>query len=155
SVINYGQISAGPGGSAFLIAKRVENHGTISAPEGNIGLYAGKDVLISERPDGRGLSARVRLPEGSVDNTGKLIADACTIAMQAQVVNQGGIVQANSVRERNGVIELFASEEVNLAAGSSIQAKGDDHGVSAGGQVVIKSDGSFKDNSASSISVAG
>jgi len=155
SIINYGQINAGPGGSAFLIAKRVENHGTITAPEGNIGLYAGKDVLISERPDGRGLSARVHLPEGSVDNTGKLIADAGTIALHADVVNQGGLIQANSIRERNGVIELVAGEAVNLAAGSSIQAKGDDHNVSPGGQILIKSDGAFADNSASTISVAG
>src|SRR5258708_27281347 len=122
SIINYGQISAGPGGSAFLIAERVGNHGTITAPEGNIGLYAGQDVLISERPEGRGLSARVRLPEGSVDNTGKLIADAGTIALHAEVVNQGGIIQANSIRERNGISQLVASEALKLGASSLIQA---------------------------------
>src|SRR5262249_49355578 len=63
SIINYGQISIANGGSAFLIAHEVENHGSITAPEGQIGLYAGKQVLISQRPDGRGLSAQVTLPE--------------------------------------------------------------------------------------------
>src|SRR5262249_34958453 len=106
SIINYGQINTDKGGSVFLLSHNIENHGTINAPEGNIGLYAGKEVLISDRPDGRGLSARVTLPEGSVDNTGKLIADAGTIALHAEVVNQGGLIQANSAREVNGIIEL-------------------------------------------------
>src|SRR5271157_3873231 len=91
SVINYGQISAGPGGSVYLIARNVENHGAISAPGGNIGLYAGQQVLVSEQPDGRGLSAHVRLPQGAVDNQGRLVADAGSIMLQAEVVNQGGL----------------------------------------------------------------
>src|SRR2546423_1521132 len=110
SIINYGEIKAQAGGSIFLISERVENHGTISAPGGSIGLYAGKEVLISERPDGRGVSASVKLPQGSVDNTGKLIADAGTIALHAQVVNQNGFVQANAVRQHNGMVELIATD---------------------------------------------
>ena len=155
SIINYGQINLSRGGSAFLIAHDVQNHGTITAPEGDIGLYAGKQILISDRPDGRGLSANVTLPDGSVDNSGKLIADAGTIAMRAQVVNQGGLVQANSVREVNGTIELVASDTVNLAPNSVLQAKGDSQGTSAGGSVVIKSDNSFTDQPGSIINVAG
>src|SRR5438477_5772447 len=54
----------------------------------------------------------------SSDLTGKIIADAGTIAMHAQVVNQNGLVQANSVRQRNGVIELVATEELNLGSES-------------------------------------
>src|SRR4029077_19010426 len=92
---------------------------------GKIGLYAGQEVLISERSDGRGLSAQVKLPEGSINNSGSLIADAGTIAMRAQVVNQGGLVQANSVRQANGVIELVASDSLNLADTSVISAEGD------------------------------
>jgi len=101
SIINYGEIKAHSGGSVFLVSERVENHGSISAPGGTIGLYAGKEVLVSERPDGRGLSATVKLPAGSVDNHGQLIADAGTIALHAQVVNQNGVIQANSVREHH------------------------------------------------------
>ncbi|MCX6924740.1 MAG: filamentous hemagglutinin N-terminal domain-containing protein [Verrucomicrobia bacterium] len=157
SIINYGQINVGPGGSAFLISHAIENHGTISAPAGQIGLYAGKDVLISERPDGRGLSAKVTLPEGSVDNTGRVIADAGTIAMHAQVVNQGGLVQANSVREVNGVIELVASENLSLGAESVLSAQGDAtaSSPSPGGFIVLKSDSAFTDNSTSTINVSG
>src|SRR5215471_1901079 len=106
SIINYGQIKTdgAEGGNLFLIAADVRNSldpqnnyfGTLSAPNGNIGLYAGKEVLVSSRPDGRGLSAKVNLPQGSVDNEGKIIADAGTIAMAAQTVNQGGLLQADS-----------------------------------------------------------
>ena len=155
SIINYGQINVGNGSSAFLIAHDIENHGTISAPQGSIGLYAGKQVLLSERPDGRGLSAAVTLPAGSVDNSGRLIADAGTIAMHAQVVNQGGLVQANSVREVNGVIELVASDAVNLGPNSTLSAHGDSTGASPGGTVTIKAGNAFSDQSSSTMNVSG
>ena len=155
SIVNYGQLNVGRGGSAFLIAERVENHGAISAPGGTIGLIAGQQVLLSERPDGRGLSATVRLPSGSVDNSGRLIADAGTIALNARVVNQNGLVQANSVRERNGIIELVASDSITLGDQSVLSANGDLSGVSDGGQIGIKSSHAFTDSPSSRISVTG
>ncbi len=155
SIINYGQINTGKGGSVYLIAHDVENHGSITAPNGNIGLSAGQDVLMSRSPDGRGLSAQVRLPVGSVDNTGRIVADAGTIALNAQVVNQGGMIQANSVREQNGVIEVYASDTLTLGPSSVIQANGDTHGASAGGNVTLRSGNTFQDDAASHISVTG
>lgn len=110
---------------------------------------------MSERPDGRGLSAKVTLPVGSVDNSGRLTADAGAILLQAQVVNQGGLIQANSVRDNHGVIELFASDSVNLGPDSLIQAQGGSQGASPGGNVLIKSGGQFSDQSGSTIVVAG
>jgi len=155
SIVNYGQLSVGKGGSAFLIAEHVENHGEIRAPAGSIGLIAGQEVLLSERPDGRGLSASVKLPSGSVDNAGRLLADAGAIALQARVVNQSGLVQANSVQERNGIIELVAADAVNLANNSVLSAEGGDTGSSDGGKIQIKSGARFTDTPASRISVAG
>ena len=155
SVINYGHLDAGRAGSLFLIGEHLENHGTLSAPEGNIGLLAAKEVLVSTRPDGRALSAAVRLPSGSVDNSGRLIADAGTIALQARVVNQEGLVQADSVREHNGVIELLASESVTLGSGSVLSARGDAAAPSDGGAIVIKSAGSFTDSATSKLDVSG
>jgi filamentous hemagglutinin family protein len=154
-IVNYGQISTGSGGSVFLIANDIDNEGGITAPGGTIGLYAGKQVLVSERPDGRGLSASLTLPQGSVDNSGKLIADAGTIAVNAQVVNQGGVVQANSLREVNGMIELVASDSLNLGASSVISAKGDSQGTSSGGNITVKSGNQFTDNAGSVIDVCG
>ena len=156
SIVNYGQIQIGKGGSAFLIADQVENHGTIAAPGGTIGLAAGQTVLLSERPDGRGMSMQVTLPQGSVDNFGNLMADAGTIALQAQVVNQNGIIQANSVQNQNGVIELVASDRLNLGSSSKIFARGDDSTPgSSGGNVTLQSGNNFSDSIGSQIVTTG
>ena len=155
SIINYGQIKVQSGGSLFLIANAIENHGTLTAPDGKVGLYAGKQVLVSDRPDGRGMSVTVTLPSGSVNNDGQIIADGGSILMHAQTVNQDGLLQANSVRQQNGVIELVAGDAVNLGANSVLAARGDNTTVSSGGQITIQSGGSFSDISGSTISVAG
>ena len=156
SIVNYGQIKIGNGGSAFLIADRIENHGSITAPGGTIGLAAGQTVLLSERPDGRGMSMAVTLPSGSVDNEGRLIADGGTIAMNAKVVNQNGFIQANSVQNVNGTIELVASDQLTLGANSQIIASGDDSASgSAGGNVTLQSGNNFSDNVGSQIITTG
>ncbi len=155
SIVNYGQVQVKEGKSLYLIAENVENHGTLEAPSGNVGLVAGKEVLLSERPDGRGLSASVKLPSGAVHNFGKIVSDGGFIALQAQVVNQNGILQADSVRENHGVIELVGSEEVRLGQQSQILARGDGATVSKGGDVVIKSEGKFEDVSTSTILTTG
>jgi hypothetical protein len=154
-IINYGQINITGGGSAFLIADDIENNGTISAPNGKIGLYAGQTVLVSTSPNGLGLSAQVTLPKGSVDNEGHLIADGGSIAAQAQTINQNGMIQANSVQNVNGTIELVASDAVNLNANSAISAQGDSMGASSGGAVTVKSDNAFSDQAGSTINISG
>jgi len=156
SIVNYGQIQVGNGGSAFLIADNVENHGDIEAPGGAVGLASGQTVLLSARPDGRGMSMQVTLPKGSVNNYGTIVADGGTIAMNAQVVNQNGLVQANSVRDENGVVELVASDQLNLGANSQISAHGDESSAgSSGGSVTLRSGNNFSDNVGSRIDVSG
>jgi filamentous hemagglutinin family protein len=156
SIVNYGQIEVGSGQSLFLIAENVQNNGGLIAPGGDVGLYAGQSVLVSERPDGRGLSATVQIPSGSIDNLGQITADAGTIALQAQVVNQDGIIQADSVQNQNGVIELVASDQLSLGANSQILARGDSStGGSPGGSVTLQSGNSFSDSTGSQISVTG
>jgi filamentous hemagglutinin family protein len=156
SIVNYGQIKVGPEKSLYLIAEQIENHGELAAPGGDVGLYAGESVLVSERPDGRGLSATVKVPRGAVNNFGQITADAGTIALQAQVVNQDGILQADSVQNHNGVIELVASDSLNLGTDSQILARGDDSfSGSSGGTVTLKSENIFSDNTGSRIATAG
>jgi filamentous hemagglutinin family protein len=156
SIVNYGQIKIGNGGSAYLIADKIENHGSITAPGGTIGLAAGQTVLLSDRPDGRGVSMQVTLPSGTVDNEGRLIADGGTIAMNARVVNQNGFIQANSVRNQNGVIELVASDQLTLGANSRIIASGDNSPAgSSGGNVTLQSGNDFNDSIGSKIITTG
>ena len=159
-IINYGQINITSGGQAYLIANDIENNGTISAPGGKIGLYAGQTVLVSMSPDGRGLSAQATIPQGLVDNNGNLTADAGSIALQAQTVNQNGVIQANSAQNVNGTIELVAGSQgsLNLGASSTISANGDPTATttpSPGGFVVLKSDKTFAVAPGSMVSVSG
>ncbi len=156
SIVNYGQIQVGQGRSLFLIAEDIKNYGTLNAPQGNIELAGGQEVLVSDSPDGRGLSAKVQMPEGSVDNFGNITADAGTIALQAKVVNEDGIIQANSVQNEGGVIELTASDDLTLGANSQISANGDgSSGGSAGGTITLQSGNNFSDSAGSQISATG
>ena len=36
SIVNYGQIEVGTGRSLFLIAEKIENHGSLNAPQGDV-----------------------------------------------------------------------------------------------------------------------
>jgi filamentous hemagglutinin family protein len=156
SIVNYGQIAAGSGHGLYLIAEQIDNEGSLSAPGGQVGLYAGKSVLLSERPDGRGVSATVQMPAGTVDNNGRITANAGEIALDAQVVNQNGIIQADSVQNQNGVISLVASDLLNLGASSQILARGDGSpGGSPGGSVTLRSANSFSDSVGSQITTTG
>ncbi len=102
------------------------------------------------------MSMQVTLPGGSVDNEGRLIADGGTIAMNARVVNQNGFIQANSVQDVNGVIELVASDQLTLGANSQIIASGDNSPAgSTGGNVTLKSGNNFSDSVGSQIITTG
>lgn len=155
SIVNYGKINVQPGGSLFLTAAEIDNHGVLTAPGGRIGLFADQQILVSDRPDGRGLNVKVNLPAGAVNNDGQIIADGGSILANAQTVNQNGLVQANSVQEENGVIELVADDSVNLGANSTVEANGGDSGVSDGGKITIKSGNTFSDVHGSLVSAAG
>ena len=155
-IVNYGRITVGPGRSLYLIAENIRNEGGLSAPGGSVDLAAGQDVLVSETPDGRGLSAQVTLPAGSVDNFGRVTADGGSIAVQARVVNQNGLLQADSIQNQNGVISLVASDSLNLGANSQIFARGDaSAGGSAGGNVVLRSGNTFSDTAGGQIVTTG
>ncbi|HTR43780.1 MAG TPA: filamentous hemagglutinin N-terminal domain-containing protein [Pseudomonadales bacterium] len=153
---NYGQINITGGGTAYLIAADIVNGGTISAPNGHIGLFDGETVLVSLSPNGQGLSAQVTLPQGSVDNEGNLTANGGSVVAQAQMVNQNGVIQANSAQNVNGTIELVG-DNVTLGSSSSIIATGDStvSSASGGGSVQIQGGTSFSDASGSAINVSG
>ncbi len=154
-IVNHGRIETDAGGSLFLIARQIENHGRLEAPGGTVGLVAGEEVTVSTRPNGLGLSARARLPQGAVNNQGQVVADAGRILLQGETVNQGGLVRANSLRERNGVIELVASDTVELGTGSLIQAVGGEEGISAGGEISVSSAKALRDTEGSRIDASG
>jgi hypothetical protein len=72
------------------------------------------------------------------------------------VVNQGGIIQANSVQNQNGVVELVAADQLTLGADSRIIASGDNSSAgSPGGNVTLQSGNTFSDRAGSQIVTTG
>ena len=138
-VKNAGAIQASHDG-VYLLAPNVENSGIIASPNGNIVLAAGTKAFLSNRPDGRGFLAEIAAPTGQAANLKDLIADGGHITLAGRVVNQQGLVQANSVREKNGKIELYASEMLTLKAGSRTSARGGADGISNGGTILAIAD---------------
>jgi len=124
-VQNEGTITTQFGG-AYLIAPNVENSesGLITSTDGSIVLAAGTDVLLSDQPFGNGLMVQVSAPAGAARNLGSLIADGGHVDMAGLVVNQEGLIQANTVGEKDGKIVLYGKNETNLKAGSHTTAKG-------------------------------
>ncbi|MFY9271210.1 MAG: filamentous hemagglutinin N-terminal domain-containing protein, partial [Candidatus Manganitrophaceae bacterium] len=140
SVQNAGTIETGSGGFVYLLAPNVENSGMIRSPEGHITLAAGTTAYLSNRPDGRGFLVEVTAPSGEALNLKELIADGGRINLFGRVVNQSGLIRANSIREQSGRIELYAGERIVLGGGSRITAKGGEEGVSDGGTVIVLAD---------------
>lgn len=124
----------------YLLAPNVENSGVITAPGGNIVLAAGAKAYLASRPDGRGFLTELSAPTGQAANLKDLIADGGHVTLAGRVVNQAGNLQANSVREKNGKVELFASDKLTLQAGSSTSAKGGSGEASNGGTVLAVAD---------------
>ena len=135
----------------------VENSGVITSPGGNIVLAAGAKAFLSNRPDGRGFLAELSNPLGQAVNLKDLIADGGNITLAGRA-NQAGLIKANSVRERNGKIEIYASETLTLKSGSRTIAKGGSDGLSNGGTILAiadKSRGTAKFEKGATLDVSG
>lgn len=141
SVVNQGTISADKGGVIALIAPQVTNQGTLSAPGGSIALAAGNGVTLDFVGDGL---IRLNVDQAAfnalVANHGAVIADGGMVAMSARsanalmdtVINSDGIVQANSVTERNGRIILDGGNTGTVQVSGSVNATGAQAGQTGG-----------------------
>lgn len=115
SVVNNGQIKAASGGYVALIGKSVKNQGLIQATLGTAGLAAGDSVTVDMSGDGL-LSLKVnKAAVGAlVDNQGMILADGGQAIMTARaanaltetVVNNDGIIQAQTINNKAGKIFL-------------------------------------------------
>lgn len=130
SIVNQGTITAQNGGFAALVAPGVRNTGTITANLGTVGLASGNgfsldfygDKLITlgvsdsfaakviDVSTGQPLDALVR-------NDGKLKANGGRVELTAAaarqvidaVINNTGVIEANSIGKKNGMIVLGAA----------------------------------------------
>jgi filamentous hemagglutinin family protein len=152
SIINEGNISAANYGLVALLGTSVINHGLIQAELGNIVLASGNkftldfmgDQLINfsidEAANGAGVDANGNKVAMGVSNDGALLADGGKILVSAQqaegvldnVINMGGIAQAQSVAEQNGEIILDGGSNGNVNVSGKVDASGKAMGNTGG-----------------------
>ncbi|MEM6915291.1 MAG: filamentous hemagglutinin N-terminal domain-containing protein, partial [Verrucomicrobiota bacterium] len=106
AVVNLGSVRAGDG-DVFLFAPRVENAGSLSAPNGTIGLGAGSTVLLKATG-----SERIFIEgEGTVVNSGSVAANLAELKahggnVYAMAIKNSGRVVATGVRRQGGQVFL-------------------------------------------------
>ena len=122
-VVNQGTIQAAPGGHLALIASGVENTGTLGAPGGSVLLAAASSVSLT-MADGSplGYTISTGAAQALADNGGLIVADGGRVTLTARgrdhladaVVNSSGVVQARSVRNDRGTIELIGDPAAGI-----------------------------------------
>ncbi len=110
-VENQGTIKVPEGGVVALIGTQVSNSGTIETPKGTTALAAGNTVDLDFKGDGL---VEVKVSEAALNaqiaNKGAITADGGRVVLTAKaagqlidtVINQDGIIRAQSMVERNG-----------------------------------------------------
>ncbi|MBE0619296.1 MAG: hypothetical protein IH605_01765, partial [Burkholderiales bacterium] len=137
SIQNYGQITTPSGGSVYLIAPEVENHGIINAPNGEVILAAGQTVQLLDTGT-PGVKVDITGAEGNVTNLGEIVAEAGRIGMAGVLVKNSGELNASSVVKEGGRIFLKASKNLTLADSSQIKADAGEAG--SGGNIFVWAD---------------
>ena len=137
AVINQGAINAGSGGQILLIAPNVENSGIITAPNGDVLLAAGHSVQLADaaNPD---LRVVLSAPADQAINVGQIVAQGGRIGMVGALLNQRGVLNANSaVVGENGKIVLKATGKTLLEDGSVTSATS---AAGKGGEITVLGD---------------
>ncbi len=137
SVVNQGAIRTEDGGYIVLLGNTVENSGTLQANKGSVVLGSAQSTMLDFYGDGL---VRVKL-EGDalkavINNTGSINADggAVQLATNARTaaINVDGIIQANSLVERNGVIHLEGGKNAKVSVKGTLSAAGNEAGTTGG-----------------------
>lgn len=127
-VLNLGSLQAAEGGYVALLGKTVKNNGVIKANLGNASLAAGDAVTLDFSGDGLiNVQVTKSAVKALVENKGMIAADGGSVLMSARasnalldtVVNNEGIIQANTIDSREGKIFLDGGFE-----GGTVQVAG-------------------------------
>jgi len=120
---NRGQITTPSGGSVYLVAPAVENHGIINAPNGEVILAAGQTVQLVDTGT-PGVKVDIKGAEGKATNLGEIIAEAGRIGMAGVLVKNSGTLNASSLVKEGGRIFLKASKDAYVDGPGHIVATG-------------------------------
>ena len=148
SIINQGNLKAENGGFIAMLAPEVINQGLITARLGSVALAAGDKVsldikgggLLSFNIDKAALTALA-------ENRGLIQADGGQVILGARsagdlmatVVNNSGVIEANSFAEKNGTIVLDGGPQGIVKNQGTLAAIGSKYGQ-AGGSVRVLGD---------------
>jgi filamentous hemagglutinin family protein len=161
SVVNKGALTAAKGGYVALVGPNVSNEGVISATMGTALLAAGDQVtlnvdngsLISYSVDKGALNALAQNKQLVQADGGRVYMTAkAANSLGASVVNNSGVVEARTVVEHDGVIELTGGDDAGEVRNSGTldasAANGGTGGkVTVTGHNVLLADGSKIDAS--------
>jgi filamentous hemagglutinin family protein len=167
SIVNLGRITATSGGFAALVAPGVRNSGTITATLGTAALAASGNgftldmygdrlitLSVGDQIAGKVIDVATGKPLSSlVTNDGRIRANGGRVELTAaaaravvdSVINTSGVIQANSIGRRNGMIVLSAGTASSKPADAptqvirisgTVSAAGKRRGTS-GGTVVV------------------
>ncbi len=148
SVVNQGNIVTASGYTG-LVGPQVRNDGVIVAHTGSVALVAGDRVSLDMVGDGLiSVSVDQAVLNASVINTGRIEADGGAILLAARsanalldtVINNSGVIRANSLLERNGEIVLDGGSAGVVANSGTLQAAGEDSGTTGGTVKVLGDD---------------
>ncbi len=139
-IINQGYIASQPGGYICLLSQAVENRGTIQAELGTVVLASGEKMTLA-LDDLNQISVVIAEPvkeavfgsdgekiDSAIKNSGTISANGGKVILTAKVlkdvfdyaINNTGIIEAKSVVNHNGVIELVATGAPIVNSGSLI-----------------------------------
>ncbi|RXJ81647.1 filamentous hemagglutinin N-terminal domain-containing protein [Arcobacter sp. F2176] len=133
SVINLGTINISNEAYAVLAGKEVTNEGSIKAVKGKIHLVGADEYSINLNGNSLlNLTVKKGILDSIVKNSGSIKADSGEIYLTTNavnellkgVVNNTGVIEANSMGELTGKVELFAHGGEAQVGGSILATDG-------------------------------
>jgi filamentous hemagglutinin family protein len=139
SVINKGAIKAQDEGYIVMLGKSVENAGKLVANNGSVVLAAAKEAVLDFY--GNGLvraNLTAQAVEGIVKNSGLIQANGGLVQLatnaRSAAINITGIVEANQLVEREGVIRLEGGDNSKVQVSGQLLATGEN---TTGGTIAV------------------
>lgn len=132
-VINLGTVSS-LGGDVGILARNVTNEGTVTAPNGTVGLAVGREVLMRDAALADGLfSVRIGGSDTALTEAGSIRAAAVELRanggnVYALAGNTEGMIAATGVARVNGRVLLTAGDGGHVTVEKTVKA------TAAGGQ---------------------
>ncbi|MDH3759713.1 MAG: filamentous hemagglutinin N-terminal domain-containing protein, partial [Gammaproteobacteria bacterium] len=125
---NHGYIHAGPNGNVVLVAPDIENGGVIEVDNGNVILAAGESIRITSLNDAA-IEFDVQSPDNGIINLGSIIARQGAARLFAGNLKHSGSINATGiVRNADGSISLVAQQDIEVSAGATLNADGEEGG---------------------------